>query len=437
MLGYQLEELEGHYNTWEKMVHPDDLVIVSHKLHDHLRGRTEFYEAEYRMKHKAGKWVWILDRGRVTERDDKGKAVRACGTHFDITERKNMEQDLEEKQRQYKAIFEDPMVFVGRTDKQGVLIEANRTALEFIGRKEGDIKGKKFWETPWWTHSPQLQDKLKDAIKKAAEGEYISFEASHIGKNDEEIMVYFTARPVKDENGKVSSLLCNGIDITRRIRDEEKIKHLNRVMKALSSVNQIITRERDPVELINKASDQLIVSGGYKYVWIVLFNDNGVFDHLAGEKVKKEFPEIESTLKKGGLFKCQEKALETKDLVVLKDLPSNCQGCPISKKYRDLKSFCMPMLKNEKIYGTITAALPQEAALSREEEKLFRQLTLDLAYALSNIESEKRAKDLRTEKEEHVHELEVFYDSAIGREERIMQLKEQVQELKKKLENRG
>jgi len=95
MLGYRLDEIEPHVREWEKLVHPDDLPTVTSVLRAHLDGRTPYYETEHRVRTKSGEWKWILDRGKVVERDSQGKPVRAAGTHSDISQRKEREAERE------------------------------------------------------------------------------------------------------------------------------------------------------------------------------------------------------------------------------------------------------------------------------------------------------------------------------------------------------
>jgi PAS domain S-box-containing protein len=97
MLGYELNEIESDVNTWNKLVHPDDMLEVQTILDAHLEDKADSYETEHRMRHKSGQWIWVLDKGRVIERDADGKALRVCGTHLDITERKRAE--AEQKKR--------------------------------------------------------------------------------------------------------------------------------------------------------------------------------------------------------------------------------------------------------------------------------------------------------------------------------------------------
>jgi PAS domain S-box-containing protein len=94
MLGYTLNEIEPNVHTWEMLLHPEDNQHVTETLNAHLEGKTDTYTAEHRLRHKSGKWIWILDSGRVIERDVQGKALRLCGTHLDITGRKVSDEEL-------------------------------------------------------------------------------------------------------------------------------------------------------------------------------------------------------------------------------------------------------------------------------------------------------------------------------------------------------
>ena len=106
ILGYNLDEIEPHLDFWKKRVHPDDLPKVLENLNAHLESRTPFYEAEYRLRHKTGEWVWVLDKGKVIGRDTRGQAVRACGTHLDITERKQAEEALRESEERLRLALQ-------------------------------------------------------------------------------------------------------------------------------------------------------------------------------------------------------------------------------------------------------------------------------------------------------------------------------------------
>lgn len=94
ILGYELAQLRPHVSTLEELVHEEDWEGIKRALEPHLRGETSSYGVEYRLQHKQGHWVWIHDAGRVLERDEAGRPLRAVGLHQDITSRKHMEEGL-------------------------------------------------------------------------------------------------------------------------------------------------------------------------------------------------------------------------------------------------------------------------------------------------------------------------------------------------------
>jgi len=105
ILGYTLQELMPF--TADKLAaltHPDDLGKFTELFRKHRAGETPDFESEIRLMHKDGHWVWVLDRGKVTERNKEGKPVRMTGTHFDISERKAAEEALRQVNRKLNFI---------------------------------------------------------------------------------------------------------------------------------------------------------------------------------------------------------------------------------------------------------------------------------------------------------------------------------------------
>ncbi|MBN1491792.1 MAG: PAS domain S-box protein [Phycisphaerae bacterium] len=94
MLGYSLDELEPHFDTWRRLLHPDDRARAERAFQLHVEGKWPFFETEFRMRTKAGNWKWIFVRGKAVEQGPGGRALRVAGTHLDITERKATEATL-------------------------------------------------------------------------------------------------------------------------------------------------------------------------------------------------------------------------------------------------------------------------------------------------------------------------------------------------------
>jgi diguanylate cyclase (GGDEF)-like protein/PAS domain S-box-containing protein len=94
MLGYGDDEMDGDPYHWLSLVHPDDRERVEAADRRHIAGLTPMFEAEFRMRHKQGHWIWILDRGQIVERGKDGTPLRAIGTLTDITMRHEAEDRL-------------------------------------------------------------------------------------------------------------------------------------------------------------------------------------------------------------------------------------------------------------------------------------------------------------------------------------------------------
>ncbi len=98
MLGYAPYELPQAFDTWRKLLHPEDRPEAEKQIFHHLELAKPF-QIEFRMQTRDGQWRWILARGKTVETDDQGRALRMLGTHMDITDRKNMEKSIQQTQK--------------------------------------------------------------------------------------------------------------------------------------------------------------------------------------------------------------------------------------------------------------------------------------------------------------------------------------------------
>jgi PAS domain S-box-containing protein len=146
MLGYRLEEIEPHVGSWERLVHPDDRPAVTAALNAHLKGKTPFYETEHRLRRKSGEWVWILDKGRVIERDSQGNPLRACGTHLDISDRKQSEDALRAHLSFLQTLMDTIPSPIFYKNAEGVYLGCNQALSDFLGLPKDKIIGRTVYE---------------------------------------------------------------------------------------------------------------------------------------------------------------------------------------------------------------------------------------------------------------------------------------------------
>jgi PAS domain S-box-containing protein len=95
MLGYVLNDLTTiTYDRWRAMIHPDDVDGVDRQIGLCVKGTTPVYEAEYRMQHREGQWIWVLDRGRIVRFGADGQPELMAGIQIEISEQKSREAAL-------------------------------------------------------------------------------------------------------------------------------------------------------------------------------------------------------------------------------------------------------------------------------------------------------------------------------------------------------
>lgn len=141
-----------------------------------------------------------------------------------MTARLRAERALAENERTLGAIVDHAFQFIGLLDPSGRLLRPNQPALDAVGARREDVVGRYFWDTPWWTHSGAEQDRLRDAVRRAAGGEFVRFETTHPDRSGGVIHIDFSLTPVKDETGAVTALIPEGRDITEHKRAQQSLR---------------------------------------------------------------------------------------------------------------------------------------------------------------------------------------------------------------------
>lgn len=132
IIGYTEAEMSPvSVETWRNNLHPDDVSVCEDLLRRHFAGELNYYEVEFRMRHKAGHWVWILARGKVVEWDADGKPYLMRGTHADITERKESEKLVVRQQALQAIVAHISSAFISASQKN--FDERVFSALEKLG----------------------------------------------------------------------------------------------------------------------------------------------------------------------------------------------------------------------------------------------------------------------------------------------------------------
>jgi len=204
---------------------------------------------------------------------------------------------------------------------------------------------------------------------------------------------------------------------------EQRIGHLNAVLRAIRSVNQLITREKDRDRLLQDTCQNLVETRGYYSAWIALLDNSGELITTAQAGLGKDFLPLVEQFENGKLTPCGEKALAQSGLVITENPSSTCRDCPLSTKYAGRGAMTVRLEHGAKIFGLASVSIPRDLATDKEEQSLFQEVVRDIAFALHNLETEEERRQAEEKLKHYSDHLEEMV------EERTRKLKEAQEKL--------
>jgi PAS domain S-box-containing protein len=153
----------------------------------------------------------------------------------DITERREAEKALRDREQRFRSIFDSIFGFIGLLEPNGTVLEANRASLEFMGLEPRDVVGKPFWECGWGATSPTVQAAVRDAVARAAAGDLVRYEVEVVGVGGRKIPLDFSITPMRDETGRIVHLVPEG----RNIEGWRQMQEQLRQREKLAAIGQL------------------------------------------------------------------------------------------------------------------------------------------------------------------------------------------------------
>jgi len=164
--------------------------------------------------------------------------------------------ELKTNEAKTRAIFDQTNQFIGVLDAQGTVLDINETALQFINASLEDVVGRPFWECPWWSHSSEAQQAVRDGIHIALTGEVFRNTAIHVGLSGEPHVVDFSLKPIFNEAGDVVQIIPEGRDITDSYEANRQLARLGMAIEHTTDV--VILMDMDGlVEYVNPAFSEI------------------------------------------------------------------------------------------------------------------------------------------------------------------------------------
>jgi len=217
MLGFSSAEMDKPSSWWQERVHPDDSAIVSKSSEDHVAGRAPYFDCIYRMQHKNGSWRWVHSQGKVISRENDGRPLRMIGINRDITELKDTEEKLNEREEKYRTIFENAGDAIAIHDLNGHFIEVNDIICKRLGYSREELLTMTVGDVDDPVHARNVEDRIQELIKNG----HVLFETVHIARDGRKIPIEASA--VIFHLGDKPFILSIARDITERKMAEEAL----------------------------------------------------------------------------------------------------------------------------------------------------------------------------------------------------------------------
>lgn len=274
--------LEQELNDgWRDKVHPDDRLTYEHTYQQAVQNHQEFVN-EYRLLHVDGNYRWILDTGKPRY-SRQGEFIGYIGSCLDISDRKQVEQELKLRERQFRQIFELAPAGMSILDLQGRFLNVNQALCDLLGYTKAELL-----RTTWleMTHPDDLPSNLS-LIQKIVSGEipHAQLEKRYLNKTGETLYAVVSIAPLQNSRDEMHQLAVQVIDITERKRAEEQLIH--------DAIHDGLTGLANRVFFMNQLQMALKMSERHSgYEFAILFVDvdrfkriNDSLGHVVGDQL--------------------------------------------------------------------------------------------------------------------------------------------------------
>ena len=205
-------------------VHADDLARTVKLSVEVLKGERTHYVEEHRYRTADGESKWLLSRGKVTERDASGRALRMTGINLDVTARKRAEQALRDAVERFRDVVEASGEYVWETDAQWRYTYLSARVESVLGHLRADLLGRTARDfmplgearalDQWFERNAREGQPFRDLLHRS------------ITKSGKLIWQQVSGMPVRDAQGRLAGYRGTGADVSARKLAEERIQQL-------------------------------------------------------------------------------------------------------------------------------------------------------------------------------------------------------------------
>ncbi len=277
ILGYAPGEINTKIHSLKALIHHDDINTVRKKLVAHLKGQSQIFESEHRSRKKDGSWVWTQVCGKVVERDDNQKALRMVGTQADITERKIVEEQLQ----QGAMVFETVSEAVTICNQDNKIVAINQAFSDITGYTKDEVIGNDPKMLSSGKHDKVFYSQMWSELNTTGvwQGEIWNRR-----KNGEVFPEWLSIATIRNNKNEIEQYIAVFSDITQRKEDEELIRFQANYDALTELPNRHLLMERLGFELQRSKRENSIVA--LMFIDLDRFKPvNDTYGHMVGDQL--------------------------------------------------------------------------------------------------------------------------------------------------------
>jgi PAS domain S-box-containing protein len=335
-------------------------------------------------------------------RNDQGRIVAFMSAMEDITFRKQAEAALKESEQHFRNMADSGLglIFTSGTDQGAEYF--NQPWLDFTGRTLAQELGHGWTEG---VHPDDLERCLAIFTRAFERRERYSM-IFRLRRNDAEYRwIQNDGTPRYDSSGHFIGYIGHCLDITGSKRDQERIEHLNKVLRAIRDVNQLIAHERNRETLIQQACRIMVEHRGYACAFIVLTDDKDRPTAWSQSGMDAAFVGMDDMLQRGQLPPCCGPARVVEGVLTIEEEYLPCRQCAPGALCADSNALCAHLENEGADMGYLFVVLEPGVAIDPEERTLFADMAADIAFVLRMLQMDRERQKIEQEHKVLQHQM--------------------------------
>lgn len=386
-LGYNPVYFANQVDAWLAIMYPADQVYVLEKMKEHMQGKTDCYEVEYRLFSNTRELHWVFDRGRAVERDENGLVTRIVGMSMDITARKETEKAIIDARNRYLTLIAAIPELVVQVNVMLEFVWVNDQAKSFYGEA---VLGTSIHN---YFCDPHDYRKMLKGLEIFQETEYITFniETWHYRQDGGKRLLNWVIKPLYEEK-QIVAYLATARDLTEMHQAEEKIRYLSFHDSLTGLYNRAFAEEELQHLDIPGQLPLSIIMGDVNALKL----SNDAFGHAEGDKLIQTIAEIlKNSCRKGDIIA----RWGGDEFVLMLPRTSNKEAGGVCQRVRQLCS----LAPAAPIQPSVSLGV---ATKENPEQNIYEVLEIaeDGMYRNKLLESASLRKAIIASLEQHLHE---------------------------------